>query len=40
MKHRGFRDQPTDHTTFYPRLIGTEGAVAGNRDLSVKAGAD
>lgn len=40
MKHRGFRDQPTDHTTFYPRLIGTEGAVAGNSYLSVNAGAD
>jgi gamma-glutamyltranspeptidase/glutathione hydrolase len=40
MKHRGFRDQPTDHTTFYPRLIGSEGAVAGNSYLSVNAGAD
>jgi gamma-glutamyltranspeptidase/glutathione hydrolase len=40
MKHRGFRDQPTDRTTFYPRLIGTQGAVAGNSYLAVNAGAD
>jgi gamma-glutamyltranspeptidase/glutathione hydrolase len=40
MRHRGFRDQPTDQTTFYPRLIGTEGAVAANSYLSVNAGAD
>src|SRR5215475_3492061 len=40
MSHRGFRDRPTDDTTFCPRLVGTNAAVAANSYLSVKAGAD
>jgi gamma-glutamyltranspeptidase/glutathione hydrolase len=40
MGHRGFRDRPTDHTTFIPRLVGTNAAVAANSYLSVKAAVD
>src|SRR5258708_24131929 len=37
---RAYRSGPTDETTFYPRLIGRHGAVAGNSYLSVNAGVD
>src|SRR6266850_2429771 len=37
---RAYRTAPTDATTFYPRLIGRHGAVAGNSYLSVNAGVD
>src|SRR5882672_7546619 len=37
---RAYRTAPTDGTTFYPRLIGRHGAVAGNSYLSVNAGVD
>src|SRR2546428_2295387 len=37
---RAYRSAPTDGTTFYPRLIGRHGAVAGNSYLSVNAGVD
>src|SRR3989475_3654486 len=37
---RAYRTAPTDSTTFYPRLIGRHGAVAGNSYLSVNAGVD
>ena len=37
---RSYRNQPTDHTTFYPRLIGKRGAVASNSYLSAEAGAE
>src|SRR5438309_5948874 len=37
---RAYRTAPTDSTTFYPRLIGRHGAVAGNSYLSVNAGGD
>jgi gamma-glutamyltranspeptidase/glutathione hydrolase len=37
---RAYRTAPTDTTTFYPRLIGRHGAVAGNSYLSVNAGVD
>src|SRR5439155_8892703 len=37
---RTYRSAPTDSTTFYPRLIGTHGAVAGNSYLSVDAAVD
>ena len=37
---RAYRSAPTDATTFYPRLIGRHGAVAGNSYLSVNAGVD
>jgi gamma-glutamyltranspeptidase/glutathione hydrolase len=40
MTSRAYRTAPTDSTTFYPRLIGTHGAVAGNSYLSVNAGVD
>jgi gamma-glutamyltranspeptidase / glutathione hydrolase len=40
MSLRAYRLAPTDATTFYPRLIGTHGAVAANSYLSVNAGAD
>src|SRR5260370_22133505 len=40
MAARAYRDAPTDATTFYPRLIGTHGAVAANSYLSVNAGVD
>jgi gamma-glutamyltranspeptidase/glutathione hydrolase len=40
MSSRAYRTAPTDATTFYPRLIGTHGAVAGNSYLSVNAGVD
>src|SRR3954463_7773509 len=40
MSSRAYRTAPTDSTTFYPRLIGTHGAVAGNSYLSVNAGVD
>jgi len=40
MSSRAYRSAPTDSTTFYPRLIGTHGAVAGNSYLSVNAGVD
>ena len=40
MSARTYRNLPTDSTTFYPRLIGTHGAVASNSYLSVNAGVD
>src|SRR5437879_12705159 len=40
MASRAYRSAPTDATTFYPRLIGRHGAVAGNSYLSVNAGVD
>ncbi len=40
MASRAYRAAPTDATTFYPRLIGTHGAVAANSYLSVNAGVD
>ena len=40
MSKRAYRILPTDATTFYPRLIGTRGAVAANSHLSVNAGVD
>jgi gamma-glutamyltranspeptidase/glutathione hydrolase len=40
MSSRAYRSAPTDSTTFYPRLIGTHGAVAGSSYLSVNAGVD
>ena len=40
MSKRSYRLLPTDATTFYPRLIGTHGAVAANSYLSVNAGVD
>ncbi len=40
MSSRAYRNAPTDSTTFYPRLIGTHGAVAGNSYLSVDAAVD
>src|SRR5256885_14908238 len=40
MASRAYRSAPTDATTFFPRLIGRHGAVAGNSYLSVNAGVD
>ena len=40
MSRRAYRILPTESTTFYPRLIGTHGAVAANSYLSVNAGVD
>src|SRR3979411_2512349 len=40
MSSRAYRTAPTDSTTFYPRLVGRHGAVAGNSYLSVNAGVD
>ena len=40
MSKRSYRNAPTDHTPFYPRLIGRKGAVASNSYLSANAGAD
>ena len=40
MSLRAYRVAPTDSTSFYPRLIGTRGAVASNSYLSANAGAD
>src|SRR5688572_1869702 len=40
MSLRAYRIAPTESTTFYPRLIGTRGAVASNSYLSANAGAD
>lgn len=40
MSSRAYRVAPTDSTTFYPRLIGSRGAVAANSYLSVNAGVD
>lgn len=40
MSKRAYRILPTESTTFYPRLIGTHGAVAANSHLSVNAGVD
>jgi gamma-glutamyltranspeptidase/glutathione hydrolase len=40
MSRRAYRILPTDATTFHPRWLGTRGAVAGNSNLSVNAGAD
>src|SRR4051812_17375754 len=40
MSLRAYRITPTDSTPFYPRLIGTHGAVASNSYLSANAGAD
>ncbi len=38
--NRAYRVAPTDHTTFYPRLFGTHGAVAASHHLAVNAGVD
>lgn len=40
MSKRSYRNAPTEHTNFYPRLIGRKGAVASNSYLSANAGAD
>ncbi|MSQ49852.1 MAG: gamma-glutamyltransferase family protein [Betaproteobacteria bacterium] len=40
MSRRAYRILPTDATTFHPRWLGTRGAVAGNSNLSVNAGAE
>jgi gamma-glutamyltranspeptidase/glutathione hydrolase len=40
MSRRAYRILPTGSTTFHPRWLGTRGAVAGNSNLSVNAGAD
>jgi gamma-glutamyltranspeptidase/glutathione hydrolase len=40
MSSRAYRILPTDSTAFYPRLIGTHGAVATNSYLSANAGVD
>src|SRR5436189_4719629 len=40
MTRRAYRTAPTDSTTFYPRLVGTHGAVAANSYLAVDAGVD
>ena len=40
MSKRAYRVAPTDATTFYPRLIGTHGAVATNSYLSANAAVD
>jgi gamma-glutamyltranspeptidase/glutathione hydrolase len=40
MSLRAYRIAPTDLTTFYPRLIGTHGAVTSNSYLSANAGVD
>ncbi|HEX6321090.1 MAG TPA: gamma-glutamyltransferase, partial [Burkholderiales bacterium] len=40
MSLRAYRIAPTESTSFYPRLIGTRGAVASNSYLSCNAGAD
>lgn len=38
--NRSYRIAPTGHTTFYPRLFGTHGAVAASHHLAVDAGVD
>ncbi len=38
--NRAYRVAPTDHTTFFPRLFGTHGAVAASHHLAVDAGVD
>jgi gamma-glutamyltranspeptidase/glutathione hydrolase len=40
MSRRAYRILPTGATTFHPRWLGTRGAIAGNSNLSVNAGAD
>ena len=40
MSNRAYRLAATENTSFYPRLIGTHGAVAANSYLSVNAGVD
>jgi gamma-glutamyltranspeptidase/glutathione hydrolase len=40
MSLRAYRIAPTESTTFYPRLVGTRGAVATNSYLSANAGVD
>jgi gamma-glutamyltranspeptidase/glutathione hydrolase len=40
MTRRAYRTAATDATTFYPRLVGTHGAVAANSYLSVDAAVD
>jgi gamma-glutamyltranspeptidase/glutathione hydrolase len=40
MSSRAYRITATDSTTFYPRLVGSRGAVAANSYLSVNAGVD
>jgi gamma-glutamyltranspeptidase/glutathione hydrolase len=40
MTRRAYRTAATDSTTFYPRLVGTHGAVAANSYLAVDAGVD
>ena len=37
---RPYRIAPTEHTTFFPRLFGTHGAVAASHHLAVNAGVD
>lgn len=37
---RPYRIEPTDHTTFFPRLFGTHGAVAASHHLAVNAAVD
>jgi gamma-glutamyltranspeptidase/glutathione hydrolase len=40
MSIRAYRIAPTEATTFYPRLVGTHGAVASNSYLSANAAVD
>jgi gamma-glutamyltranspeptidase/glutathione hydrolase len=40
MSRRAYRILPTDSRSFYPRLMGTRGAVACNSNLSADAGVD
>ncbi len=40
MSRRAYRILATDSTSFHPRWMGRRGAVAGNSNLSVNAGAD
>jgi len=40
VSRRAYRILPTDATTFHPRWLGTRGALAGNSNLSVNAGAE
>ena len=38
--NRAYRVASTEHTTFFPRLFGTHGAVAASHHLAVNAGVD
>lgn len=38
--NRAYRVTSTEHTTFFPRLFGTHGAVAASHHLAVNAGVD